>query len=117
MKWIQKAVNREVVQGAGDEDILVEEYFSDEEEDTSRKIFFCSRTHSQLSQFVQEVKKSPFAGDVSLVSLASRGNMCVNPNVNSLPSQAAINERCLELGKSKSKTTLVDEDDRPAKKA
>jgi len=127
MKWIQKAVNREVVQGSGDEDILVEEYFSDEEEekdfnaeeeeDGSRKIFFCSRTHSQLTQFVQEVKKSPFSEDVSLVSLASRSNMCVNPNVNSLPSQAAINERCLELGKSKSKPTLVDDDSRPAKKA
>ena len=32
MKWIQKAVRREVVQGAGDEDILVDEYFSDDDE-------------------------------------------------------------------------------------
>ena len=34
-----------------------------------------------------------------------------------LPSQAAINERCLELGKNKSKTTVLDEDHRPTKKA
>lgn len=50
---------------------------SDEEEaveETSRicKIFFCSRTHSQLSQFVGELQKSPYSDKVSLVPLASR---------------------------------------------
>jgi len=126
VKWMQKAVQREMSQGAGDEDILVEEYFSDEEadddfevdeEDTSRRIFFCSRTHSQLSQFVREVKKSPFGSDVSLVSLASRAVMCVNPSVRKLPSQAAINEKCLELGKKKSKATALDDDSNPTKKS
>ena len=64
MKWIQKAVQKEISQGAGDDDLLVDEYVSDddearggnmeeEDEDSSRKIYFCSRTHSQLSQFVQ----------------------------------------------------------------
>jgi len=126
MKWMKKAVQREMSQGAGDEDILVEEYFSDEEvdddyevdeEDTSRRIFFCSRTHSQLSQFVREVKKSPFGSDISLVSLASRAVMCVNPSVKKLPSQAAINEKCLELGKKKSKSTALDDDSNPTKKS
>ena len=125
VKWIQKAVQREISQGAGDEDILVEEYFSDEEgggedseeEDTSRRIFFCSRTHSQLSQFVREVKKSPFGSEVSLVSLASRAVMCVNPIVKKLPSQAAINEKCLELGRKKSRPTALDVDENPTKKA
>lgn len=44
------------------------------EETTSEncKIFFCSRTHSQLSQFVGELKKSPYSDKVSLVPLASR---------------------------------------------
>ena len=126
VKWMQKAVQREMSQGSGDEDILVEEYFSDEEadddfevdeEDTSRRIFFCSRTHSQLSQFVREVKKSPFGSDVSLVSLASRAVMCVNPSVKKLPSQAAINEKCLELGRKKSKATALDDDSNPTKKS
>jgi len=126
VKWIQKAAQREMSQGGGDEDILVEEYLSDEEvddefeadeEDTSRRIFFCSRTHSQLSQFVREVKKSPFGSDVSLVSLASRAVMCVNPSVKKLPSQAAINEKCLELGRKKSKATVLDDDSNPTKKS
>ena len=126
VKWIQKAAQREMSQGGGDEDILVEEYLSDEEvddefeadeEDTNRRIFFCSRTHSQLSQFVREVKKSPFGSDVSLVSLASRAVMCVNPSVKKLPSQAAINEKCLELGRKKTKATVLDDDSNPTKKS
>lgn len=43
-----------------------------EESSSNCKIFFCSRTHSQLSQFVGELKKSPYFDKVSLVSLASR---------------------------------------------
>ena len=129
VKSIKKAVEREISQGPGDEDILLEEYFSDEEEDgdnldgveeeedSVRRIYFCSRTHSQLSQFVREVKKSPFNNDVSLVSLASRGVMCVNPAVRKLQSQSAINEACLDLGRKKSKATIVDEDERTVKKS
>jgi hypothetical protein len=44
--------------------------------------------------------------------------MCVNAAVRSLTSQAAINERCLELGKNKSsKPTRLDEDANAVKKA
>ena len=130
VKSIKKAVERELSQGPGDEDILLDEYFSDEDEarddveqdeeegeDSTRRIYFCSRTHSQLSQFVREVKKSPFSGSVSLVSLASRAVMCVNPAVKKLQSQAAINEACLDLGRKKSKPTVVDEDERTLKKS
>ena len=130
VRSIKKAVERELSQGPGDEDILLEEYFSDdeggddvgeegeeEEEDSTRRIYFCSRTHSQLSQFVREVKKSPFSESVSLVSLASRGVLCVNPAVKKLRSQAAINEACLELGRKKSKPTVVDDDERTVKKS
>ena len=129
VKSIKKAVERELSQGPGDEDILLDEYFSDEDEagddveqaeeegeDSTRRIYFCSRTHSQLSQFVREVKKSPFSESVSLVSLASRAVMCVNPAVKKLQSQAAINEACLDLGRKKSKPTVVDEDERTLKK-
>lgn len=38
----------------------------------SLQIYYCSRTHSQLSQFVREVQKSPFGKDTRLVSLGSR---------------------------------------------
>ena len=79
------------------------------------KIYFCSRTHSQLTQFVQEVrrvdlpspswaaetKSSPSEGRngqvVKHVPLGSRKNLCINPKVSKLGSVNAINDRCLEL--------------------
>ena len=128
VQWMKKEAERELSQGLEDQDILVEEYFSDdekendldleeeEEEDTARRIFFCSRTHSQLSQFVREVKKSPFGNSVSLVSLASRSVMCVNPAVSSLKSQTAINERCLDLKRRKAVKQEGNADGEPQKK-
>ena len=80
------------------------------------KIYFCSRTHSQLAQFVRELQRvnlphEPWAvkndtlreGDpedkvvVKHLSLGSRKNLCINPKVSRLGSVPAINERCLEL--------------------
>lgn len=79
------------------------------------KIFFCSRTHSQLTQFSSElnrVKLPPaitpddqssnnenetLVEDVKHITLGSRKNLCINPKVSKLGSATAINERCLEL--------------------
>ncbi len=107
-----------------DEELLLEDYVSDdddeqgkkkkwseledleeeeEKEDYSLRVYYTSRTHSQLSQFVHEIQKSPFGKEVRVVSLASRNNLCVNDAVRKLGSNALINERCLEMQKSKSK--------------
>lgn len=84
------------------------------------KIFFCSRTHSQLTQFSSElsrVKMPPaitmdeevnndnvdgLTEDVKYLTLGSRKNLCINPKVSRLSSATAINERCLELQQSTS---------------
>ena len=63
------------------------------------QIFYCSRTHSQLTQFVREVQKSPFSGSTRVVSLGSRQNLCINEDVKSLKNINRINDRCLELQK------------------
>ena len=73
------------------------------------QIYYCSRTHSQLSQFVKEIQKSPFADNVRLVPLASRNIMCINESVKSLGGNALINERCLEMQKKSSKATNEDD--------
>ena len=36
------------------------------------QVIFCSRTHSQLTQFVSELSRTPFAATLSMVALASR---------------------------------------------
>lgn len=80
------------------------------------KVFFCSRTHSQLTQFTNELRKvqlppAPWidfgkesppsdAQQQSVVKhlpLGSRKNLCINPKVVGAGSTVAINERCLEL--------------------
>ena len=83
------------------------------------KIYYCSRTHSQLTQFVQELRrvKLPIPDwmnealqkdeinvahlAVKHVPLASRKNLCINEKVLALGSVSAINERCLELQDAK----------------
>ncbi|KAI9676879.1 MAG: ATP-dependent DNA helicase chl1 [Caeruleum heppii] len=81
------------------------------------KIFYCSRTHSQLTQFVNELRRVKIppaletavsdkeeAIEVTLVteelkhvSLGSRKNLCINSKVAKLAGATAVNERCLEL--------------------
>lgn len=86
------------------------------------QIFFCSRTHSQLSQVVNELKKTVYGNAIRIIQLASRQQFCINPTVRALNSNALINERCLELKKGKSKSnccqsTQTDRDGRPTKKS
>ncbi|XP_061866267.1 ATP-dependent DNA helicase DDX11 isoform X3 [Colius striatus] len=99
-----------------EEELILAEYESDEEkkvvsgleeddddleEEHVTKIYYCSRTHSQLSQFVHEVQKSPFGKDTRLVSLGSRQNLCVNEEVRCLGALQLINNRCMEMQKNK----------------
>jgi chromosome transmission fidelity protein 1 len=85
------------------------------------KIFYCSRTHSQLSQFSGEVRKvhvpppyssaedggaSPLATteleeSVKLLSLSSRKHTCIHEGVRKLGTIGAVNDRCMELQQSK----------------
>ncbi|XP_071385623.1 ATP-dependent DNA helicase DDX11 isoform X1 [Centroberyx affinis] len=111
------------VEASGDpeeEELIIAEYESDDESKTKSKfsgaeddedddlveehvtkIYYCSRTHSQLAQFVHEVQKSPFSKDISLVTLGSRQNLCINEEVRRLGSAQRINDRCMELQKNK----------------
>jgi chromosome transmission fidelity protein 1 len=73
-------------------------------------IFYCSRTHSQLSQFSAElrrVKLPPIIDEKEVESntlkhltLGSRKNLCINPKVLKLRSATAMNEKCMDLQKS-----------------
>lgn len=88
----------------------------EEEENDRLKLIICSRTHSQLTQFVNELRrvKAPSilssgvaeqsSGNdieecVKHLPLGSRKNLCINPKVNRLASATAINEQCLDLQK------------------
>ncbi|KAI1088048.1 DNA repair helicase [Rostrohypoxylon terebratum] len=94
----------------------------EEEEDLGAdevKIYYTSRTHSQLTQFISELRRPTFPAslpssligndrdleseDVKHLPLSSRQRLCINPSVSRLGSLAAINDRCSELQQPKSK--------------
>ncbi|KAJ3322788.1 DEAD H (Asp-Glu-Ala-Asp His) box helicase 11 [Boothiomyces sp. JEL0866] len=60
------------------------------------QIIYTSRTHSQISQFVQEIKKTVYS-DIPVTSLGSRKTLCVNENVRKLTSLTKINDKCTDL--------------------
>ncbi|CAF0777180.1 unnamed protein product [Adineta steineri] len=66
-----------------------------------QKIFYCTRTHSQISQFIGEIQKTKFVDQLRLVALGSRQNLCINESVLKLKSITLINEKCLDLQKQK----------------
>ncbi|KAJ5198386.1 uncharacterized protein N7498_007503 [Penicillium cinerascens] len=89
---------------------------NEDEDDDTVKIFYCSRTHSQLSQFAGELRRVAFPSSVpndpdaegqddllkieertKHLSLGSRKNLCINDKVRALENSTAINERCLDL--------------------
>lgn len=88
---------------------------AEEQNEDRLKIIFCSRTHSQLTQFVNELRrvkpapsispeydtraKSGLEEGVKHLALGSRKNLCINPKVARLTSATAINEQCLDLQK------------------
>lgn len=95
-------------------------YLEEPEEEDGKckmaKVFFASRTHSQLSQVINEIKKSPFSKDVRCTTLASRQNLCINSNVLKLKNLSDINEKCLDMQKSKSSKTTSADSEGPSKK-
>lgn len=69
-----------------------------------RRIFYCSRTHSQLSQVMSELgrilKEHPGLSDsfqLRAITMGSRKTFCINETVSRLKSSERINERCHEL--------------------
>jgi chromosome transmission fidelity protein 1 len=86
------------------------------------KIFYCSRTHSQLTQFINELRRvkmppalppadfepptdlSSMTEEFKHLTLGSRKNLCINPKVNHL-SPTSLNERCLELQQTSTSST------------
>ncbi|RKF54277.1 ATP-dependent DNA helicase CHL1 [Erysiphe neolycopersici] len=102
------------------------------------KIFYSSRTHSQLTQFINELRRPKFPSSITgittqecssslkeqeidlvkHVTLGSRKNLCINPKVRQLGSLTSINERCMELQQSstpkdKKCTFLPNKDNQP----
>ncbi|CAE7051005.1 unnamed protein product [Rhizoctonia solani] len=67
------------------------------EEPTCTKIYYASRTHTQLSQFLGELRKTPYQTDARTVPLGSRKNLCINDDVKKGRYGTDIDEACRAL--------------------
>ncbi|QSS49054.1 DEAD_2 domain-containing protein [Histoplasma capsulatum var. duboisii H88] len=94
---------------------------ADSEPEDEIRVFYCSRTHSQLTQFAHELRRvklppsiPPEVGDqgkatdmsypddaleesTKHLSLGSRKTLCINSKVRALGNSTAVNERCLDI--------------------
>ena len=69
------------------------------EPDVRPKVYFCSRTHSQLSQMIREIRKTKFNNSLSMLTLSSRRQTCVHPGLTESRSTdaASLEEGCRKL--------------------
>lgn len=74
-----------------------------------RKVIYAARTHSQLTQFIGELKRTHWGKDAKVVALGSRSLLCSNNDVlfsstsnkeTSRRGEAEITELCLDMQKS-----------------
>eukprot|EP01083_Nonionella_stella_P074437 201924_1 len=66
------------------------------------QIIYCSRTHSQLLQFVNEIKKTKFNDDgLEILTLGSRKQLCIHPKISQYKSTSRMNDACLNLKDTK----------------
>ncbi|GAX13430.1 chromosome transmission fidelity protein 1 [Fistulifera solaris] len=69
-----------------------------------RKIIYAARTHSQLTQFVNELRRTVWGSELRVVALGGRKALCGNTQLNHKP-EAALTEACLDLQKGSTAET------------
>jgi DEAD_2 len=73
-----------------------------------RKIIYAARTHSQLSQFCGELKRTAWGDKTRVVALGSRKLLCGNSILQKKHStEASLTEACLDLKQGKSSGTTT----------
>jgi len=75
----------------------------EDEEEHVLKIYYVSRTHTQLTQFIREARSTRFGEELRAVTLGSRSMLCVNDEVKVLKSRSGQNDKCKEMRQEKTK--------------
>ncbi|GIY35770.1 hypothetical protein CDAR_27831 [Caerostris darwini] len=106
----KKVNNNEGSDNPSEEDFIIDDVQNNEDDtETSKndkkhvlKIYYASRTHSQLAQFLGEIQRSPYKDQVIVTTLGSRANFCINESVSKLRNLSLINEHCIDMQRKKS---------------
>ena len=75
------------------------DYFNVENTGTDRrvKVIIASRTHSQISQLLKELKRTKYKDIFNVVTLGSRSQLCVNPCISKNSASNIVNDQCRRL--------------------
>lgn len=68
------------------------------------KIIYSTRTHSQISEFIAEIKKSRFGGKFKVVHLASKSHYCLLDSVKKCGNDLLRNEKCRDARQADAKS-------------
>ena len=98
----KKKKNRGLEAVGDDEDDDPLDEAEDETDLPLPKLFYCSRTHTQIAQFVSEIRRTAYSS-ARVVTLGSRKLMCLHPEVSRMQSDARMSDACLDMQKSKGK--------------
>ena len=94
--WIRNYIKKNCLDK---EDLLETKTLSSQ---TIPKIIYASRTHGQLAQVVQELRRTSFSHLVKTTVIGSRGQLCIHPDVAKLRgNNAAQNRFCSSLASNK----------------
>lgn len=61
-----------------------------------KQVIFCTRTHTQISQLINEIKKVEKFRDLVVVPLIGRRGLCVHEKVMKAQNMSSLNDRCLD---------------------
>jgi len=64
------------------------------------QVIICSRTHSQLSQLIREIKRVRLSDDFNIVTIGSRSQLCIHPAVDTRQGTVIVNDSCRKLVES-----------------
>jgi len=71
------------------------------------QIFFCTRTHKQITNIIKEFRKTSYSKNVKMTILASRQHTCIHPQVSRMSNK---NELCKKLNKKEGLNSNDGED-------
>ena len=82
---------------------------------TPPRVIYCSRTHSQLTQVIRELKKTGYSPDMCV--LGSRDQMCIDSQVKFAGSSVEKTQQCIAKVKSKTCSSYTNMERIPFKKS
>ena len=86
-----------------DESVVSDDEYDENVDLKLPQILYCSRTHSQIQQYVNEIKQSGYP-NIRCISLGSRKNLCINESLTKrFKTDGKLSQECLDLQKNGTK--------------